>query len=146
MATRKRKIRKLRGSRTVGWGQVGQHRKSGMKGGVGKAGLHKHKWSWTVVYAPDYFGKNGFSSLSRVRKSKKWVNVGELEQLYDNQKEKKELNGMPLLDLNAMGYDKLLGKGKVSRAYSVVVNRFTAKAKESIEAAGGKISEASVEQ
>ncbi|MGC8661393.1 MAG: uL15 family ribosomal protein [Nitrososphaeria archaeon] len=146
MATRKRKIRRLRGSRTVGWGQVGQHRKSGMKGGVGKAGLHKHKWSWTVVYAPDYFGKNGFYSLSRVRKSKKWVNVGELELLYENQKEKKEINGMPLLDLTSMGYDKLLGKGKVSRAYSVVVSRFTAKAKESIEAAGGKISEASIEK
>jgi large subunit ribosomal protein L15 len=145
MATRKRKIRKLRGSRTVGWGQVGQHRKSGMKGGVGKAGLHKHKWSWTVVYAPDYFGKNGFYSLSTHRKSKKWINVGELELLYERLQEKKAVNGMPLLDLTSMGYDKLLGKGKVSKAFSIVVGKFTSKAKESIESAGGKISEAPIE-
>ncbi len=141
MATRKRKIRKLRGSRTVGWGQIGQHRKSGMKGGVGKAGLHKHKWSWTVVYAPDYFGKNGFYSLNRLRKSKKWVNVAQLDEIYESLKDKKEQNGMPLLDLSSMGYDKLLGKGRVNKAYNVVVSRFTVKAKESIEAAGGKISE-----
>jgi large subunit ribosomal protein L15 len=145
MATRKRKIRKLRGSRTVGWGQIGQHRKSGMKGGVGKAGLHKHKWSWTVVYAPDYFGKNGFYSLSTHRKSKKWINVGELELLYERQQEKKVVNGMPLLDLTSMGYDKLLGKGKVNKAFSIVVGKFTNKAKESIESVGGKISEAPIE-
>jgi len=33
-----RKTRKMRGSRTHGYGQVGQHRKSGSRGGVGKAG------------------------------------------------------------------------------------------------------------
>ena len=141
MSTRKRKVRKLRGSRTMGWGQVGQHRKSGMKGGVGNAGLHKHKWSWTIVYAPDHFGKKGFHSINRLSKSRKWVNVGQLDEIYESQKEKKEINGMSLLDLSSMGYDKLLGRGRVSRAYFVVVGRFTAKAKEAVEAAGGKISE-----
>ena len=35
MATRLRKSRKQRGSRFCGWGQIGQHRASGSRGGVG---------------------------------------------------------------------------------------------------------------
>ncbi|MEM0231544.1 MAG: hypothetical protein QXG78_00335, partial [Candidatus Methanomethyliaceae archaeon] len=57
---REKKVRKQRGSRTYGWGTVGQHRKSGMRGGFGNAGLHKHKWSWTIKYGKDHFGKYGF--------------------------------------------------------------------------------------
>ncbi|MEM2955643.1 MAG: 50S ribosomal protein L15, partial [Nitrososphaerales archaeon] len=71
MPTRLRKTRKLRGSRTVGYGQVGQHRKSGSRGGKGKAGLHKHKWSWTVKYAPNYFGRDEFKPPRRTV-AKKW--------------------------------------------------------------------------
>ncbi|MGA2874798.1 MAG: 50S ribosomal protein L15, partial [Nitrososphaerales archaeon] len=54
MASRLRKVRRLRGSRTHGWGQIGQHRRTGSKGGSGMAGLHKHKWSYTVKYMPDH--------------------------------------------------------------------------------------------
>ena len=39
MATRLRKTRKFRGSRNHGWGQVGQHRASGYKGGLGQSGM-----------------------------------------------------------------------------------------------------------
>jgi len=38
MPTRLRKTRKLRGGRHMGWGQVGQHRASGHKGGLGRSG------------------------------------------------------------------------------------------------------------
>jgi len=59
---RERKSRKLRGrSRTMGWGSVGQHRKSGSRGGKGAAGLGKHEWTWTIKYAPDWYGKRGFT-------------------------------------------------------------------------------------
>ncbi|MEM3816270.1 MAG: 50S ribosomal protein L15, partial [Candidatus Bathyarchaeia archaeon] len=56
-----RKIRKKRGSRTCGYGRVGQHRKSGSKG-ERRAGRHKHLWSWVLRYEPDYFGYKGFTS------------------------------------------------------------------------------------
>nr|MDQ3961331.1 50S ribosomal protein L15 [Thermoproteota archaeon] len=49
MATRFRKSRRQRGSRYCGWGQVGQHRQSGSRGGVGGAGKHKHFWIRTVI-------------------------------------------------------------------------------------------------
>ena len=48
MPTRLRKTRKLRGGRHMGWGQVGQHRASGHKGGLGRSGHLKHLWS-TVI-------------------------------------------------------------------------------------------------
>jgi len=41
MPTRLRKTRKLRGGRHMGWGQVGQHRASGHKGGLGRSGHHE---------------------------------------------------------------------------------------------------------
>ena len=42
MPTRLRKTRKLRGGRHMGWGQVGQHRARGHKGGLGQSGMLKH--------------------------------------------------------------------------------------------------------
>ena len=57
-----RKIRKFRGSRTQGYGRIGQHRDSGSKG-ARKVGRHKHLWSWVVTHAPGYSGKMGLLRL-----------------------------------------------------------------------------------
>ncbi|MEM4311426.1 MAG: uL15 family ribosomal protein [Nitrososphaerales archaeon] len=136
MPTRFRKNRRLRGSRTLGWGRVGQHRKSGSKGGKGKAGLHKHKWTWTVKYAKDHYKKDDFKPPNR-KIIKKWINLSELEdvyyRLYGGKKEKGEIN------LVELGYDKLLGRGNVKRAYKVIVRSYSKGAKEKIEKAGGEI-------
>ena len=56
MPTRLRKTRKLRGGRHMGWGQVGQHRASGHKGGLGRSGHMKHLWSTVIKEDPDHFG------------------------------------------------------------------------------------------
>ena len=139
MPTRLRKTRKLRGSRTVGYGQVGQHRKSGGRGGKGKAGLHKHKWSWTVKYAPNYFGKDSFKPPNRAI-VKRWIKVGQLNEVYDkllkSDKIKKKDDKF-LIDLVDLGYDKLLGDGEITRPYYVIVKSFTKSAKDKIEKAGG---------
>ena len=63
MPTRLRKIRRQRATRYMGWGQVGQHRASGRRGGKGHTGFLKHKWTWTVKYDPSMFGKTGFRFL-----------------------------------------------------------------------------------
>ena len=110
MPTRFRKVRRLRGSRTHGWGQVGQHRASGQKGGVGQAGLHKHKWSWTLKYDPDHFGKDDMHP-PQSSKSDKWINVGSLDKLYQKLSSigKIEISeGKPVLDLTSLGVGKLL--------------------------------------
>ncbi len=139
MPTRLRKTRKLRGSRTVGYGQVGQHRKSGSRGGKGKAGLHKHKWSWTVKYAPNYFGRDEFKPPRRTI-AKKWINVSQLNEIYEGLSKIgkiKKKDGKALIDLTDLGYDKLLGEGEVKHPYYVMAKSFTKSAKDKIEKAGG---------
>ncbi|MDG7037515.1 MAG: 50S ribosomal protein L15 [Nitrososphaerota archaeon] len=137
MATRNRKTRKMRGTRTVSYGQIGQHRKSGSQGGHGMAGLHKHKWSWTVKYDPDYYGNHGFTSLQR--KIKTWINLDQLDDLYKRIEPKEKKDEMALLDLTKLGYQKLLGRGGVTAPYYIVVDRITEEAKKGIVDAGGKV-------
>ena len=133
MPTRIRKVRRMRGSRTHGYGQIGQHRQSGKQGGHGQAGLHKHKWSWTVKFDPDHFGRDPFKP-PRQTKPTRWINVGDLDALASGMAGKKGE-----LDLAAMGFEKLLGSGDVGVPYQVRVVSFTKRAQAKIEAAGGKI-------
>ena len=97
MGTRHRKIRKLRGSRSHGWGQVKGHR--------------SHR---TII--------------------KKWINVGDLDGLFLHSK------GTDPIDLDKLGYEKLLGSGSVKGSYELLINSFTKQAQSKIEKAGGKIS------
>src|SRR5579872_4041090 len=113
MATRLRKVRRLRGSRTHGWGQITQHRRTGAKGGSGMAGLHKHKWSYTVKYARDHFGSNKCHPPN-YEPTERWINLYQLGSLATTGNE---------IDLVALGYDKLLGQGTVSGALKVKVNK-----------------------
>lgn len=140
MATRRRKSRKKRGTRTVGYGRVGQHRKHGDQGGHGKAGLHKHKWSWAVKYAKEHFGRHGFRPPTPSSKAERWVNISDLDAIYDKiKKGVKEKEGLKVIDLTSMGIDKLLGSGSVKGSYYVMVRGVSKRAKEKVEKAGGKV-------
>ncbi len=139
MPTRLTKTRRLRGSRTYGWGQTHAHRGHGSQGGHGKTGGHKHGWTYVVVYEPDYFGKHGFYRQSPAVKS---LNVGELNQLTDTLlktgKASKKDEGI-YIDLNALGIDKLLGAGKVDKQLILKVKAFSSGAAEKIREAKGQI-------
>ncbi|HMD79303.1 MAG TPA: uL15 family ribosomal protein [Nitrososphaerales archaeon] len=129
MPTRLRKARRYRGSRTHGYGQIGQHRHSGSRGGHGNAGLHKHKWSWLILNDPDHFGRDPFRRPGPVI-AETWVNVGNIDAL---------AKGAKSIDLVSMGIRKLLGSGTVASAYEVKVGSATKRAQAKIEAAGGKV-------
>ena len=140
MPTRLRKIRKFRGSRTCGWGRVGQHRKSGMRGGFGRTGRHKHKWTWVIKYAPDYFGKRGFKSpMQKIKVRVKEINVGELPDILVKLEKTETQDGKPVIDLPALGYGKLLGKGRIDIPVIVKAYDFTETAVEKIKKAGGEV-------
>jgi len=128
----RRKKKRRRGERTY----HGSHKKwrgGGSRGGRGKAGMHKHKWSYTVKYEPEHFGKRGFKRpFSRKIKT---INLKDLEKLI-------EKHGVKEIDLKELGYDKLLGSGKISIPLTVKVGSFTKLAKKKLEAVGGKIIEA----
>lgn len=93
------------------------------------AGLHKHKWSYTVKYAPDHFGSNKWHPPNQVEVNR-WINLYQIENLSHNGGE---------IDLVSLGYDKLLGQGSVRSALKVKALRASASAIEKIKAAGGSI-------
>ena len=136
MATRSRKTRKLRGSRTHGWGQVGQHRASGHKGGLGKSGMLKHHFSTMLKDYPDHFGHDS-THPPHPNIIKKWTSVRDLDELFA--KSGKQEGEKKILDLISLGYDKLLGGGQVKNAYTVKIKQFTASAEEKVKQAGGEV-------
>ena len=136
MATRFRKSRKQRGTRYCGWGQIGQHRQSGSRGGIGGGGKHKHFWIRTVIEEPDHFGHDTLNSYSRFL-VKKWANLRDLKNLYLRQPHTKDEK--PVLDLGSLGIQKLLGGGNISESYVIKVAQVSASAKKKIESAGGSI-------
>ena len=136
MATRLRKTRRLRGGRHMGWGQVGQHRASGHKGGLGVTGFQKHHYSSLLKDEPDHYGHES-TSPPHPNITKKWASVRDLDDLFT--KFGKEEGGKKVVDLESAGYEKLLGGGKITNAYSVKVDNFTASAEEKLKAVGGEI-------
>lgn len=128
-----RKVRKMRGGRTHGWGQIGQHRKSGSRGGVGRAGSMGHKF--LMFYKEEK--EKGF--VRKVPKAEgKTINVGELDELYRKTRGQ-AAEDEKTLDLVALGYSKLLGSGDVSTAYVVKATSCSEKARVKIKAKGGRI-------
>jgi large subunit ribosomal protein L15 len=140
LPTRFRKVRKRRGSRTHGWGQIGQHRKTGAKGGRGEAGKHKHKWTWVLRYDRDYFGKHGF--FRQNRREVKSMNLLQLATVIENLEEQgllKTVDDRIVVDLNSMGVKKIIGGGRINRPLVVIVENWTKTAEEKIREAGGEI-------
>lgn len=105
-----RKIRKFRGTRTVGYGRIGQHRDSGSKGNR-KVGRHKHLWSKIVTTEPNYFGKHGFTSPQSKHRVENTINLHKLDQMAKTSE----------INLTELGYTKLLGTGKITRALTIQV-------------------------
>jgi len=132
MPTRTRKGRKYRGSRTHGYGKVGQHRDQGAKPNR-KCGRHKHKWSYVIRYDPDYFQKKGFTSWKSLKQHTKTISIRELDEITKDQ------TAEQTIDLDSMGYTKLLGTGKLSKPLTVKIAASSKSAIEKIKAAGGQI-------
>ena len=138
-----KKSRKQRGSRYCGWGQVGQHRKGGMRGGKGKAGGRKHFWIRTVKFEPDRYKKVGFKTPQYLLKHKT-INVGELKDLVLKnvlEKNNNSKENLVFVDLDSLGFQKLLGRGKIDIPLKIRIPEFSNIAFEKIEAASGEIIE-----
>jgi large subunit ribosomal protein L15 len=137
MATRFRKSRRQRGSRYCGWGQIGQHRQSGSRGGTGGAGKHKHLWIRTVIEEPEHFGHDSTKSMRQNRLTR-WINLRDINDLVSRFGSTDE-HGKPMLDLRSIGYNKLLGGGTLQEPIVIKVAKVSATAKRKIELAGGEI-------
>ncbi len=140
---RRKKSRKLRGrTRTHGYGRIGQHRKSGSRGGKGAAGMHKHMWTWVVKYAPSWFGKRGFTRPPEITPTVQAINVGELDELAEKLlAEGKAVleDNKVVIDVRELGFNKVLGRGKVTRPLKIITPYVSEAAKAKIEEAGGEV-------
>lgn len=134
---RQKRHRRFRGRRTY----HGSHKKwrgGGSRGGRGAAGLHKHKWTWTVKYGKDHFGK----LVNKNRKGKiPTVNLNYLNDNAENFLKKKiaEKEGETIkINVAKLGYMKVLGGGKVTIPLVIEAKYFSKSAEEKIAKAGGK--------
>ena len=141
MIRQKRKITKQRGTRTNGGGVVKNRRGYGNKGGRGKAGSGKQHWTRTVIENKNYFGKHGFKRPQKMIKKVNAVNLNYLEEHADDLiasgKASKDGDAI-VIDVTELGYDKVLAKGKITKAYKISAPQFSASAIEKIEELGGE--------
>jgi large subunit ribosomal protein L15 len=141
MPHKQRKTRKMRGSRTHGYGRIGQHRDAGSKG-QRKVGRHKHLWSYVTTHEPDYFGKHGFTSPQSLKSKENIINISKLDELSQKFSEEK---GATQVDLTSLGFTKLLGTGTITKPLIVNVASCSKIAAEKIKKAGGQVLIASQE-
>ncbi|MBU0460175.1 MAG: uL15 family ribosomal protein [Nanoarchaeota archaeon] len=124
---KQKKVTKYRGHTTHGGGHRKKRRGAGSRGGRGRAGTGKRA-SQKKAGLPPQLGSKGFHSHRRSGRLKT-INVADLAKLADN----------GVVDLKKLGYDKLLGAGKISVKLTVQVVNYSARAEEKIKAAGGEI-------
>ncbi len=148
-ARRRKKVLKHRGNHTHGWGAKKKHRGSGNRGGKGMAGSGKRadQKKPSIWKDKSYFGKHGFTSKSRTKVNA--INITYLDMNADSlvaQKLISKEKDMYVVDLEKMGYNKLLGTGKVQHKFKITVLSASAKAVEKVAEQGGQVISESVEQ
>ena len=92
-------------------------------------------------YDPDHFGKKGFKRPVKLARKMRTIDLRDLDQLTDRLLEQKlaeRENEKIKIDLQKIGYDKLLGSGKVTKPLMVEAKCFSKLAVKKVEEAGGK--------
>ncbi len=130
MKRKRRKVVKMRGSKTHGYGSKKKHRGSGSRGGRGGAGKFDQKKIFVMKYQPWRLEKKRFKSLRQKGKRPeiKAINLRDIEKLSD----KDEIN------LAEFGYDKVLASGNIKRPLIIKAKSFSEFAIKKIEKTGGK--------
>ncbi|MCX8163231.1 MAG: uL15 family ribosomal protein [Candidatus Micrarchaeota archaeon] len=133
MFKRKRKrINKYRGSRTCGTGNVKNKRGSGTRGGVGRGGIHKHKFSYVTTYDREWMKHGGrFGFVNPTKKEIPSINLYEIDNLLraGKIKDKFEFRG------------KILGTGFIENApenFEIVADSISKKAAQKLQQANIK--------
>ncbi len=139
-----KKVRKLRGSRTYAWGSPKKHRGAGSRGGRGRAGSGKKgQQKMTALHLKkDTIGKSGFTRPTKVIVNDNTMNLSRLEmalEKYVNAGIAKKSGDIFDINLDMAGITKVLGSGNINVKMNVTAKKFSARAIEKIESAGGKV-------
>ena len=140
---KRKKNERQRGHKTHGWGSKKKHRGKGHQGGAGMSGTGKRADSkkpsiWKDV---NYFGKHGF--ISKTPKLKIMaVNIGYIERHlhgFLSSKLASKEGAFYSVELKKLGYNKLLGDGRVSMKFKITTPYASKSAIEKIKQAGGEL-------
>ena len=148
----KRKAQKKRGTRTVGYGRVGQHRKTGQRVGRGKTTqLKKTMKSYYLKQKklgfpdPEWrLGKTAFKrpqDINRIYRINT-LNVKDLDiklDKYTEQNKATKSGSTYIINLEDLNIQKILGRGDINKKVNVSVKKASERAIEKIEAVGGKV-------
>ncbi|MFX1287216.1 MAG: uL15m family ribosomal protein [Promethearchaeota archaeon] len=145
-------MRKKRGTRTQGYGKVGQHRKAGQRAGKGKTTQwKKSKKSYYLKQKelgfpdPDWnLGKRGFKRPQDIKRIYH-INTLNIKEL-DSKIEDLTLNNIAIksgntysINLKDINIQKILGRGEITKKVNLTVEKASKRAIEKIESAGGKV-------
>ena len=139
---KRKKNTRQRGSHTHGWGSKKKHRGSGHRGGRGMAGTGKRAdTKKPSIWGERYFGKFGFKKKG-IKKEIKPVNIVYFEENLDKLLSKKLIekeNDKYIIDLKKLGFNKLLGKGKLTKKFIITADYASKHVVEEIKNAGGEV-------
>ncbi len=127
----KKKVRKMRGSHTHGWGAKKKHRGKGSKAGAGRSNWLFSKKSLTYSYQKERLGKRGFV-VPGTKKEIRAINLEQLDTLAAERNVKE-------IDVSSLGFEKVLGSGKIMRPLKLKAKMVSKGAKEKILQAGGSV-------
>jgi len=140
---KRRKYSRQRGSWTHGWGAKKKHRGAGNRGGRGMAGTGKRADTVKPLIWDNlkYFGRYGFRKKGPKEKIVP-INISYFEEHFDRLlKEKKieQKDGMYLVEIEKLGFNKLLGAGKVTKKFKLITKYAAKTAVEKVKKSGGDV-------
>ena len=130
---------KFRGQRTHGRGRK-SGRGTGIMGGRGNAGLHKHRFMAMLKYAPDHFGRHGFKT--HIKRTSNALNITDINRHIEKFVKDgfaKESGGVVEINLTSAGYTKLLGCGTPVKKFKITVSKASDSAIEKVKVSGGEV-------
>jgi large subunit ribosomal protein L15 len=120
---------------------VAPRRGAGHRGGRGMSGGHKHMWTWIVKYDPNHYGKYGFKRPQKTITRFNTVNLDFIDEKAGELLGKDlaiQENGIIVIDVTELGYNKVLGKGRITQPLRIKSPKFSQTALTKIENAGGE--------
>jgi len=142
----------MRGTRTCGWGKVGQHRKAGQRAGRGlttqwKKSMYSYYLKQKALGFPDpnwIMGARGFNRPQDIVRiyHVNAMNIKDLDQnieafVQDNKATK--AGNAYSINLHDLNIQKILGRGEINKKINITVQKASQKAIEKVQQAGGKV-------
>lgn len=143
VVNKRKKNSRQRASTTHGYGSHKKHRGHGSRGGSGLAGTGKRADSKKPSFWQDtkYFGRYGFNRNVTV-KPVNTINLVDLEMHLDKYVADKliaKTGDTYTVELDKLGFQKLLGNGKVSHKFKITTKFASGIAIERVKEAGGEV-------